>query len=144
MDDVREKVTRLVINEKKAEMLKAKFETAMKSAKTMDQIAVGVQSIVQPFNNISFNANGVPFAGNDPRLIGYICGLKVNQISRPIISNDGVHVLLVENASFPQIPTDLKPTKDMVFGQKKQQVYNLVLEALKKARDVKDERAKYY
>ena len=144
VDDVREKVTRLVINEKKAEILKAKFETAMKSAKSMDLIAAGVQSIVQPFNNISFYANGVPFAGNDPKLIGYICGLKVNQISRPIISNDGVHVFLVENASFPQIPADLKPTKDMVYGQKKQQVYNLVLEALKKARNVKDERAKYY
>lgn len=144
VDDVREKVTRLVINEKKAEILKSKFDAAMKSAKTMDQIATGVQSIVQPFNNISFYGTSVPFAGNDPKLIGYICGLKLNQISRPIVSNDGVHVFLVENASFPQIPADLKQTKDMIYSQKKQQVYNLVLEAIKKARNVKDERGKFY
>ena len=144
VEDVREKVTRLVINEKKAEILKAKFDKAMQSSKSMDQIAAAVQSIVQPFNNINFNAQSVPFAGNDPKLIGYVCGLKVNQISRPIISNDGVHVIMVENASFPQVPSDLSMNKMMVYAQKKQQVYNLVQEALKKARNVKDERGKFY
>lgn len=144
IEDVREKVTRLVINEKKAELLKAKFEKAMKSAKTMEQIAMGVESIVQPFNNINFYATSIPFAGNDQKLIGFICGLKVNQMSRPYTSNDGVHIFLVENSTAPQIPADLSIQKSMLYGQKKQQIYNTVTESLKRYFKVKDERYKFF
>lgn len=145
VEDVREKVTRLVINEKKAAILKAKFEKAMsnKSA-TMEQIALGVESIVQPFNNINFFSTSVPFAGNDQKLIGFICGLKVKQLSRPFVSNDGVHVFFVESANYPKVPSDLKVQKDILFGQKKQQVYNSVTESLKRALNVKDERYKFF
>lgn len=144
VDDVREKVTRLVLNEKKAVILKGQLEAAMKTGKTMEEIAINAKTIVQPFNNINFNSTSVPFAGNDVKLVGFICGLKPNKMSRPIISNDGVHLILVENASYPQIPADLTVNKANMFTQKKQQVYNLVTEALKKVFDVKDDRAKYY
>jgi peptidyl-prolyl cis-trans isomerase D len=144
VDDVREKVTRLVINEKKAEILKAKFEKAMKSSTSMEQIAIGVESIVQPFNNINFYSTSIPFAGNDQKLIGFVCGLKVKQISRPYTSNEGVHVILVESSTTPQIPADLSIQKQMLFGQKKQQIYNSVTESLKRYFKVKDERYKFF
>lgn len=144
VDDVREKVTRLVINEKKAEIIKAKFEKAMKGASTLEQIAIGVESIVQPFNNINFRANGLPFAGNDPKLIGVVCGIKVKTISRPIVTDDGVSVVFVESANFPQVPSDLTIQKDMVYSQEKQQSMNAVTESLKRYFEVKDERYKFY
>ncbi|MCC6818767.1 MAG: SurA N-terminal domain-containing protein [Bacteroidia bacterium] len=142
--DVREKVTKLVMNEKKGEILKAKFEKAMKGATTMEQIALGVESIVQPFNNINFSANGLPFAGNDPKLIGLVCGIKVKTISKPVVTDDGVSVIFVESANYPQIPTDLKLQKGMVYSQAKQQAVNAVTEGLKKLKDVKDERYKFF
>lgn len=144
VEDVREQVTRLVVNEKKAEILKANFETAMKSATTMEAIAAGVKSIVQPFSNVNMNAGGIPFAGNDINLIGFVCGMKTNKISKPVVSKDGVHVFLVENSVVPPAPADLKKDKEMMYGDQRNQVYNMILEGLKKSKNVKDERSKYY
>jgi|LauGreDrversion4_2_1035121.scaffolds.fasta_scaffold39282_2 peptidyl-prolyl cis-trans isomerase D len=144
VEDVREKVTRLVINDKKAEMLKKKLEDAANSSKTLDEIATKVQSAVQPFYNINFFSNNVQFAGNDMKLVGYVCGLKPNVMSKPIVSNDGVSILLVEGVTKPEAPKDLDNRKLAMFDQKKQQVYNAVYEGMKKVFKVEDFRYKYY
>ena len=132
------------MNEKKAEILSKQLEDGMKKAKTIDELATGVKSVVQPFYNINFYSSNVQFAGNDLKLVGYVCGLKSNAMSKPIVSNDGVHVILVEGVSKVDAPTDLSSRKKILYDQKKQQVYNSVFEALKKAADVKDERYKFY
>lgn len=144
VDDVREKVTRLVINDKKAEMLKNKLEDAANSSKTLDEIATKVQSAVQPFYNINFFSNNVQFAGNDMKLVGYVCGLKPNVMSKPIVSNDGVSILLVEGVTKPEAPKDLDTRKVALFDQKKQQAYNTVYEGMKKVFKVEDYRYKFY
>ena len=144
VDDVREKVTRLVINEKKAEMLTKKLEDAAKSSKTLDEIASKVQSVVQPFFNVNFYSNNVQFAGNDMKLVGYVCGLKLNTMSQAIVSNDGVSILLVEGVNKPDAPKDLDTRKIALFDQQKQQAYNAVYEGMKKMFKVEDFRYKYY
>ncbi len=144
VDDVREKVTRLVMNEKKAEIMTKQLEEGLKKSKSIDELATGVKSIVQPFYNINYYSSNVQFAGNDLKLVGYVCGLKPNAMSKPIVSSDGVHIILVEGVSKAEIPSDLSSRKKILYDQKKQQVYNAVFEALKKAADVKDERYKFY
>jgi len=144
VEDVREKVTRLVMDEKKAKILVKQFEDGMKKSKTIEDLATNVKSMVQPFYNTNFYSTNVQFAGNDLKLVGYVCGLKTNTMSRPITSNDGVHVVLVEGVSKVDVPKDLSSRKKILYDQKKQQVYNSVFEALKKAADVKDERYKFY
>lgn len=144
VEDVREKVTRLVMNEKKAAILTTQFEDGMKKSKSIDEVATSVKSMVQPFYNINFYSTNVQFAGNDLKLVGYVCGLKQNVMSKPIVSNDGVHIILVESSSKADIPSDLSSRKKILYDQKKQQAYNSVFEALKKAADVKDERYKFY
>jgi len=144
VDDVREKVTRLVMNEKKAEILTKQLEDGIKKAKTIDDLATSVKSVVQPFYNINFYSTNVQFAGNDLKLVGYVSGLKPSVMSKPIVSTDGVHIILVEGVSKVEVPSDLGSRKKILYDQKKQQVYNSVFEALKKASDVKDERYKFY
>jgi len=125
-------------------MLKKKLEDAANSSKTLDEIATKVQSAVQPFYNINFFSNNVQFAGNDMKLVGYVCGLKPNVMSKPIVSNDGVSILLVEGVTKPEAPKDLDNRKLAMFDQKKQQVYNAVYEGMKKVFKVEDFRYKYY
>jgi len=134
----------LVMDEKKAKILVKQFEDGMKKSKTIEDLATNVKSMVQPFYNTNFYSTNVQFAGNDLKLVGYVCGLKTNTMSRPITSNDGVHVVLVEGVSKVDVPKDLSSRKKILYDQKKQQVYNSVFEALKKAADVKDERYKFY
>lgn len=144
VDDVREKVTKLVMDEKKAAILIEKFNNAMKTAKTMQALALGVKSAVMDIPTLNFNSPNVQFTGNDNRLVGFVCGLKPNTMSKPVASNDGVHVFWVESISKPDMKIDLKYTKDNMFSQRKQQVQNYVFEALKKSSDVKDERYRFY
>ncbi len=144
VDDVRDKVTRLVLNEKKAEILKKQLDDATKKHKTMEDVAMAVKSVAQPFFNLNFYATNVQFAGNDPKLVGFVCGLKPNQISKPFVSSEGVHLILLEKIDVPELPKDLSSRKSIMYQQKKQQAYNSVFEALKKAADLKDERFKFY
>lgn len=144
VDDVREQVTRLVMNEKKAEILKKQLEDASKKSKNIQDIALAVKSIAQPFMNVNFYANSVQFAGNDPKLVGFICGLKPNVLSKPFVTTFGVHLIYVEKIDKPELPKEVDSRKGMIYQQKKQQAYNSVFEALKKAADLKDERYKYY
>ncbi len=144
VDDAREKVTKLVINEKKAAILLEKFNSSLKTAKTIEDIAVAVKSTVQPFDRLNFYAPNVQFAGNDIKLVGLVCGLKPKVLSKPVVSNDGVHIFYVESVSKPELPTDGKERQKELYGQKKQQAYNLVFDALKKYAKVKDERYKFY
>ncbi len=144
VDDVREKVTKLVINEKKAEIIKENFNKVLASAKTIDAVAAGVKSTVQPIDGLNFYNPNVQFAGNDMKLVGVVCGLKPKVLSKPIVSMDGVHVFYVESVSKAELPPDIDSRKKQLYGQKKQQIYNIVFEALKKYAKVKDERYKYY
>jgi peptidyl-prolyl cis-trans isomerase D len=144
VEDVRDKVTKLVINEKKAEIIKTNFANAMKGGKSIEDIATALKTQVQPFNNINFNTPNVQFAGNDAKLVGYICGMKPKDLSKPITSFDGVHVFYVESVNRPEIPAEYRQNKQNVFAQKKQQMYNITFEALKKKAKVKDERYKFY
>lgn len=144
LEDVREEVTRMLINEKKAEIITKQFNDAAAKGKSLEEIAQAVQSTVQPFFNINFYANSVQFAGNDTKLVGVVCGIKPKQISKPVVSNEGVHIFYVESTEKPELPKDLSSRKTAMFDQKKQQVYNMVFEALKKAANVKDERYKFY
>jgi len=120
------------------------LEDGIKKAKTIDDLATSVKSVVQPFYNINFYSTNVQFAGNDLKLVGYVSGLKPSVMSKPIVSTDGVHIILVEGVSKVEVPSDLGSRKKILYDQKKQQVYNSVFEALKKASDVKDERYKFY
>ena len=144
VDDVRDKVSRLVIDVKKAEILKKKLEDASKSSKSLDEIATKVQSAVQPFYNINFFSNNVQFAGNDMKLVGYVCGLKPNVMSKPIVSNDGVSILLIESVTKPETPKILDTQKLALFDQKRKQAYNSIYEGMKKVFKVEDYRYKFY
>lgn len=144
VDDVREKVTKLVMNEKKAAILTEKFNTALKSAKTIEAVALGVKSAVMDINGLNFNSPNVQFTGNDVSLVGYVCGLKPHVLSKPVASADGVHVFWVESVNKTEMQVDMKYTKESMYMQKKSQLQNFIFETLKKSANVKDERYKFY
>lgn len=144
VDDAREEVERIVRNEKKAEKLKADFEKALKNAKTAEDVAMGVKSVAQPIDGLTFNSSNVPFAGGDAKIVGYIFGSKPGQLSKPFASRDGVHVVFIESFTKAELPTTLNSRKTVLYMEKKSRIYELIFNALKKAADVKDFRFRYY
>lgn len=144
LEDVRDKATRLAMNDKKAKQIKAQFDEALKSSKTIQDLASNLKSIAQPFENINFNSGSLPLAGNDPVLVGYVCGIKEKTMSEPIITKEGVTVIIVESTIAPQMAADISNDKMMMYAQEKNQIYSTMLETLKKIKNVKDLRNKFY
>ncbi len=144
VEDVREKIEKIVLNEKKAEKLKAYLEKALKTAKSIEDVALGVKSIAQPLEKVSFAMQNAPFAGNDPKVVGFICGSKLKKLSKPFVSLDGVHVAYIESRTKPELPKELAQLQQRVFSEAKQRVDETTFKALKKAGKVKDERYKFY
>ncbi len=144
LDDCRSDVERLVRNEKKAEKLKADFDKALKNAKTTEDVAIAVKSISQPIDGIAFNSPSVPYAGADSKIVGVLFGVKLNQLSKPIVSKEGVHVVFIESISKQQLPTTLETRKKSLYAEQKGRVYESVLGSLKKSEEVKDFRFRFY
>lgn len=144
LEDVREKLTELVLKEKKAEKLKEQFNTALKTAKSPEDLAIALKSIAQPFEGVVFAAGNVPLAGNDPKVVGFIMGCKEKAFSSPYASNDGVHVVYVEQFTKPEKTEVLKDRKMTLYSSQKSRVYETISSSLKKLAKVKDERYKYY
>lgn len=144
LDDARSEVEVLVRNEKKAVLLKEKFDKVLPGAKTIEDVAIGVKSIAQPIEGLNFVSHTVPFAGNDPKIVGFIMGGKVNKLSKTMVSKDGVHVVFLESITRQPLPTSLEARKGNIYGPMKDRVYELVLASLTKSEDVKDLRYKFY
>ena len=134
------------MNEKKAEILKEKFDNALKSGKTIESVAAAVKSAVMPMERISYQMMSLPIAPNDPKMIGFVCGLKAKELSKPVKGKDGVYVFYIDDITKPaaEKPEEVKIRQQYMFGQEKQQAFNVAYEGLKKIAKVKDERFKFY
>ncbi|MBC7426522.1 MAG: SurA N-terminal domain-containing protein [Bacteroidia bacterium] len=144
LDDVRAKVEREVRNAKKAEMLTKKFEAALAKSKDMVAIAIELKTVAQPIENITLSAQNSPYVGNDPALIGFIMGLKPNQMSKPVKGKEGVHLILVESVTKATLPENFADRKNFINSELKQNFNNFLKNAIRKSSDIKDYRYKFY
>lgn len=94
LDNVRDQVEQEVIKEKKAEMLKKKFEEAMKGASSLDAIAAKVGGRVDSVTNASMGTPYAPIIGLEPKVIGAAFGTESGKMSKPIDGNRGVYVIM--------------------------------------------------
>lgn len=136
----RPQVEFLIRNQKKAEQIKTKIG----SASTLDAIATANQQTVQHSDSIKFAAPFIPNVGQEPKVIGAAFN-KANQakISAPIAGNGGVFVLQTTAVSaMSDGGANAEDLRNSLMMQMRQMSGFRSLESLRKASDVKDERAK--
>jgi peptidyl-prolyl cis-trans isomerase D len=144
--DVRERIEPLVRNEKKGEKLKEKMEAAMKGVKTMEELAIKLQTIAQPVENQNFSNGALPFVGSDQRIIGALFGLKEKVMSKPIVGMTGVTVIYLDKVNNVEAPkTGLESRRMMLDMQNSsQQIEGKLTEAMRKMAGIKDYRYKFF
>jgi peptidyl-prolyl cis-trans isomerase D len=136
----RPQVEFIIRNQKKAEQIKKKIGTA----NTLDAIAAATQQTIKHSDSIRFSAPIIPNVGQEPKVIGAAFN-KANQakISAPIPGNAGVYVLKTENISAVSDggvnPDDQRKAK---MQQMRQMSGFRAIDGLRKAANIKDERAK--
>lgn len=140
LDDVREKFTKEVRNEKKADAIAAK----MKDKSDLQALAQELGTTVQNSGNLAFSANTLPGGYSDVKVIGSIFGLENGATSAPLKGDQAVYVAhmntLTAAGEMPEGAEDRKALTDRVRNRANGQVFN----ALKEAADVTDNRAKFY
>lgn len=144
IDDVREALTAEVIRVKKAELITEKFEKALKNAKTMDALASAMNTTVQEIPNQTFASTYIPFAGNDPKLLGYLFAMPEKKMSKVIDGELGVYVIMKTGSVAPPVVEKPEGRQRMMLEEYKSRSEGQILEALKSGANIKDYRYKFF
>lgn len=129
----------IIRNQKKAEELVKKIGNAT----TLDAVSKAVNSPILRADSVSFATPVIANVGQEPKVIGYTFSKDLaNKISSPIPGNGGVFVIKRESLSAKSSLTNIDQQRMSMTQQMKSMSGFRSLEALKKAADIKDERAK--
>ena len=136
----RPQVEFIIRNQKKSEQIRKKIGTAT----TLDAIAAATQQSVQHSDSIKFSAPFIPNVGQEPKVIGAAFN-KTNQskISAPISGNGAVYVLQTAAVSaMADGGANADDQRNAQMQQMRQMSGFRSVESLRKASNVKDQRAK--
>jgi peptidyl-prolyl cis-trans isomerase D len=142
-NDVREEVKRKVLNEKKAELIKAKLEG--KSGSTLDLAkAYGKDAQTGSATDVTLASAVISAIGFDPAAVGVAFGLKKGAQSKVMVGENGVFVLKVTNVTVAPEIADYNGYTSQALSARVNRADYAIEEALKKLGDIEDERYKFY
>ena len=142
-ESARQFVEPLLINDKKAEIITKKIGKVT----TLEAAAGLLKKPVEVADSLRFNGQSSPALGFEPKVIGAAFNKEnVNKvISEPITGSQGVYIVKVDNiASTPVQAANVEEIRKMRYMQTKQQSQFQVLQALREAAKIEDNRSKYY
>lgn len=145
VNSVASNIKRILIQKKKAEMLKKELEAAKGGSESLLSVAQKAGLEVKEAAEISFNSFQIPGAGIEPRVIAAATLTEQGKISAPIEGNQGVYIIMVNN----RIQEEVTPEMEQAAKQSMQQsnMYRAnyqAMQALMKNGEVKDMRYKFY
>ena len=125
-----------VKNRKKAEVLKSKLQNQNDLAALATQWGVKVDTM----QTASFMQTS-----GEPRVIGTVFSMTKGAVSAPIAGNSGVFVVSpITDIVKPEIPADLTLFRRQVLSSSLSNVRQNLLNSMKKAADVKDNRSRFF
>ncbi len=147
LEEIRADIENKVKQEKKAEKISASIESKKNGAKTLDELAKNLGVQTQTVTEVRFNSSSLGNAGVEPKVIAALCSLEKGKLSQPIIGENGVYVLAVNDIVEPT-EQDLKTMTEaartnIIRGYGARTNY-FALEALKELANIKDNRREFY
>ncbi|QZE13505.1 SurA N-terminal domain-containing protein [Halosquirtibacter laminarini] len=135
---VKAQVKLAVVKEKKGVLISKELKGS-----DLNSIASANNTTVKTAENLNFASYAIPGAGIEPAVIGAAASCKLNQVSAPVVGNNGVYVVQVTNKT--------KGTDNNVVAAQKRMSneisYRAAFQAFNELReisDVKDFRIKFY
>jgi peptidyl-prolyl cis-trans isomerase D len=142
-DKARMMVEPLLINEKKADIIKNKIGKIT----TLEAVAALLNQSVETADSIRFNGRGLQTLGFEPKIVGASFNKDyLNKIiPEPIAGTQGVYVVRIDNQmATPVMDANIDEERNMRYQQAKQQARFQSLQALREAATIKDYRSKFY
>jgi peptidyl-prolyl cis-trans isomerase D len=147
LEEIRADIENKVKQEKKAEKISASVESKKNGAKTLDELAKSLGVQTQAVTEVRFNSSSLGNAGVEPNVIAAFCSLEKGKVSQPIVGENGVYVLAVNDIVQPS-DTELKAmteaTRNNIIRGYGARTNYFALEALKELARIKDNRREFY
>ena len=107
----------------------------------IEELAAAMELTPTQVNDVDFNTNAIP-GGFEPNVVGALVGVEKGQLSTPIIGNNGVYVVSVddEKPAAAEKLQQLETTTGHQLMRANFEAYN----AIKELADIEDNRAKFY
>jgi peptidyl-prolyl cis-trans isomerase D len=147
LEDVKADVENRVKQEKKAETLVAQFNEKSGSAKSLDDLAGSMGLSVEPVSGLKFSSSTLGNAGVEPKVVAAALSLEKGVVSKPIIGENGVYVLYVNNIVAPQSTENnaqVDMNRNFVERNYAARTNYYAYEALKELAKVRDNRRMFY
>jgi peptidyl-prolyl cis-trans isomerase D len=145
IEQVKDEITEIVLQEKKAELLTKELNEAKKGGADIETIATKTGIHTSSATDISFNANSISGMGNELAVIGAVSVMKVKTMSNPLIGKSGVVLCYADSvASIPK-PKDYSNQIRQELSKLQMRVdFEEVTRALKENADVQNHLIKFY
>ncbi len=137
---VKSDIEAAVVNQKKAELIKAQIASAAAVSAVASQFSVPVDTA----KNVAFSSAFITDLGNEPKVVAKAFSLDVNATSGPIEGASGVFVVMPIFKPAVSAAPNLDLTRRTVSTTLRSQVQSRLVEFLKEREGVDDYRSKFY
>lgn len=140
VESLKSGIEAMVKNAKKAEIIKSKIKgTDLNAvASTFDSLKVTTA------DNISFGSASLPDGSYEPLVTGKVFGAKTGAVIGPVVGNSGVFMAKISAKTPATTEAGAFTQKMMLTQQARSQVNFRLMEALKKNKDIDDNRYTFY
>lgn len=132
------KVRPILLNEKKAAILDAKFKGS-----NLQEIASENKQIVRSVSDVNLKSPTLTGIGFEPKIVGAMLNAKENQLYNKVPGDRGVYAFVVTGKTAPAALPNYDTFRKRLANQRKNQTYNMY-EAIKKASDIEDGVSSFY
>jgi len=140
--DVRADIENRVKQQKKAEVLAGQFKA--KNSSSLETLAGEMGLSVEPVSGLRFASSSLGNAGIEPKVIAAALSLEKGVVSGPIIGENGVYVLSVNNVTPPDETVNTDLSRNYVERNYAARTNYYAYEALKELANIKDNRREFY
>jgi peptidyl-prolyl cis-trans isomerase D len=126
-----------VMNEKKAEILKARM-----NGTSLEEIAKAVKVEISTSNNSTLATSNIEGIGSEPAVVGTVFGLEDKATSTPVSGNSGVFVVRLTTKNIAPLPENFDQQKQGGLSQLRGNAKNRANSALVRTSGMKDNREK--
>ena len=140
LEDVRNEVKSLVLNQKKSEML----INELSSYNSLENILSDFGSQITSVEGINFYSSQVPKLGDQPEFVGATFAVEEGQTSKVFSGKNAVFAIKVDKIITSPENSDISNTKNSIIKNLRNRSSFQSYQSLVELFDVKDNRAKFY
>ena len=139
LESVREDITPIVTNKKKAEVLQGKI-----SGNDLQSLADQFSSEVDSVIDVTFSATFIPGLGNESKVIAEAFKLKIGEVSEPIAGENGVYVIRITDRIDDVTDPNIALMRRQASAGIKSSVPTQLMESIKKNVKIRDNRYTFF